>query len=53
MITYITLPIGIETDMLAYAGALFTDLTPLVILAVGLPMGFWVIRKVIALVKTR
>lgn len=53
MITYITLPIDIAESMLAYAGALFTDLTPLVILAVGLPMGFWVIRKVIALVKTR
>jgi len=40
-------------DMLAYAGTLFTDLSLIVVLAVGLPLGFWVIRKVISLVRAR
>lgn len=39
--------------MTAYAGRLFTDLAPYVILAIGLPLAFWVIRKVIALVRVR
>jgi hypothetical protein len=41
------------TQMLAYAGQLFTDLESLVILAVGLPVGFWVINKAIGLVRGR
>lgn len=53
MLTYITVPIDMADNMLAYAGGLFTDLTPLIILAVGVPLGFYVIRKVISLVKAR
>jgi hypothetical protein len=41
------------TAMLAYPKNLFTDLNLIVILAIGLPLGFWVIRKVISLVKAR
>lgn len=53
MLTYITIPAEMPADMLAYSGTLFTDLSLLIVLAVGLPLGFWVIRKVITLVKAR
>lgn len=53
MATYITLPEGFVADTLAYVGQLFTDTSLLVILAIGLPLGFWVIRKVISLVRAR
>lgn len=53
MLTYITIPATFPTDLLAYAGVLFTDLTPVIILAIGLPLGFYVIRKVISLVRAR
>lgn len=41
------------TTTLAYAGDLFTDLSVPIIMIVGLPMGFWVIRKIISLVRVR
>lgn len=41
------------TAMLAYVGTTFTELSPIVAVAVGLPLSFWVIRKVIGLVKFR
>lgn len=53
MLTIITLASTTATDILAYVGNLFDDLTLIVILAIGLPMGFWVIGKVISLVRTR
>jgi len=40
-------------EMTAYVGGLFTDLGPIIYLAIGLPLGFWVIRKVIGLVRVR
>jgi hypothetical protein len=39
--------------MLAYAGQLFTDLSTLLLVLIGLPLGFWVVRKVLSLVKAR
>lgn len=51
--TYITLPENFITDCLAYVGTLFTDASLLIILAIGLPLGFWVIHKVIALARAR
>ncbi len=53
MLTYITIDAGMPADLLAYAGTLYTDLTLVVYLAIGLPLGFWVIRKVISLVRAR
>ena len=53
MFTYITVPIYMTANMLAYAGDLFTDLTGLITLAVGVPHGFYVIKRVIGLVKAR
>lgn len=51
--SYLTISTNFTTSTLAYAGQLFTDLSPVVILSVGLPLGFWVIKKIILLVKTR
>lgn len=44
---------GFITASLAYVGQLFTDMTLLIYLAIGLPLGFWIIRKVISLVRAR
>jgi hypothetical protein len=51
MFTYITLPGSFIADITAYAGTLFTDLSSVVILAIGLPVAFWVISKVIGLAR--
>lgn len=53
MFTYLTVPSEWATSTLAYAGQLFTDLSLIIVLAIGLPMGFWVIRKIISLVRAR
>lgn len=51
--TIITLGENFATNTLAYVGQLFTDLSVLVYLAIGLPLAFWVIRKIISLIKSR
>lgn len=51
--TIITLPVDFITNMMAYVGDLFTDLSTLVVLVIGLPLAFWVIRKTISLVRAR
>jgi hypothetical protein len=45
------LTMGSSTDMLAYIGSLFTDLWVLIALAVGIPLSFYIIRKVISVIK--
>ena len=47
---YITIPVEFATNTLAYAGQLFTDLSIPIILTIGLPLGFWIIKKIIGLV---
>lgn len=44
------LTVGSTTDMTAFAGAFLTDLWPVVALAVGVPLAFYIIKKVIHLV---
>jgi len=53
MLTYITIASSTPADILAYAGTLFTDLSLVIILAIGLPLGFWVISRVVSLVRAR
>jgi hypothetical protein len=48
-----TLPSGALASTTAYIGDLMTDLGVFVWLAIGLPLGFFVIRKVISLVPKR
>jgi hypothetical protein len=47
----ITLPADFATSALAYAGQLFTDLSTIILLLIGLPIGFWVIKKTLFLKK--
>lgn len=49
----ITVASGTEASVLAYAGQLFTDLTSLIVLAIGLPVGFYVLNRVISMVRGR
>jgi len=48
---YITLPEGMVASIMEYGTQLFTDLNLIVILAIGLPLGFWLIRKILSLVR--
>jgi hypothetical protein len=49
----LTVPAGGVTTLLAYAGQLFTDTWVLVALAVGIPLGFYVIKRVIGFAKMK
>ena len=50
MLSIVLLPTSTPADLLASTGTLFTDLWMVIALAVGIPLAFYVIRKVIALV---
>lgn len=52
-LSYIVISSEFSTSTLAYAGQLFTDLSIPIILIIGLPLGFWVIKKIISLVRAR
>jgi hypothetical protein len=43
----ITLPTNMATGMLAYAGQLFTDLSPIVLILIGLPFAFLIIVRIL------
>ena len=49
----ITIPATGTADLLAYVGQLFTDVWPLVALAIGIPLAFYVISRAIGLVRAR
>jgi hypothetical protein len=49
----IVVPATGTTQLLAYAGQLFTDSWALIALAIGLPLAFYIITKVIGIVKGR
>jgi len=51
MLSIITIPVDFATSMVAYVGTLFTDLTPVIVILVGLPLGFWAVGKVIGLIR--
>jgi hypothetical protein len=44
---------GATGDILAYTGDLFTDMWVVIAIAIGLPLAFYVIRKVIGLARSR
>ena len=50
MFSIITMPLEASTDLLANVGVLFSDLWIVIALAIGIPLAFYVIRRVIALV---
>jgi len=49
----ITLPEGAVATLTAYIGDMFTDLWVLIALAIGIPLAFYVIGKVVSLVRGR
>jgi hypothetical protein len=50
LVTFFTLEAGDITTMLAYVGNIFEDTGLLIWVAIGLPMGFYVIKRVIGLI---
>lgn len=53
MISLFTLPDTAIASTTAYIGSLFTDLGVFIWLAIGIPLAFYVIRKVISMVAGR
>jgi len=49
----ITLPTGFVTSLTANISTVFTDVSPLLLIAVGIPFGIYAIRKVLSLVPKR
>jgi len=47
----ISLPSGFVNGMLAWVGNAFTDLAPLIVIFIGLPLAFWGISRVIGLFR--
>jgi hypothetical protein len=47
----IGIPADCVTTILNFAVNMFTDVASLVWLAIGLPLGFWIARKIIGLVR--
>ena len=47
------LPAEAVSSTTAYIGNLFSDLAPFIFLAIGIPLAFYVIRKVISMVAGR
>jgi hypothetical protein len=50
MFSFITLPVDAVTDITASIGTMVTDLWLVIALAIGLPLAFYVIKRVIGLV---
>lgn len=44
----ITIPTSTPSDLLAYLGAITTDLWPVLLLVLGIPFGIWVLSMVIS-----
>lgn len=53
MLSIVSISGEFATTTLAYVGEIWTDVVPIVALAVGLPLAFYVIRRIIGLVKAR
>jgi hypothetical protein len=53
MFSIITIPATATQDLLAYTGELFNDTWQLVSLAIGIPLAFYIISRVIGLFRSR
>ena len=49
MFEWITVPASATEDLLAFAGGLTTDLWELIALAIGVPLAFYIIARIIGL----
>ena len=45
-----SLPDGLLAEMMTYVGAIFDDAKVLIILAIGIPLAFYIIKKAIGLI---
>jgi hypothetical protein len=52
-LTYLTIDSAFVASLTTIVSNLFTDVSLVVMLAIGLPLAFWVIRKIIGLVRAR
>ena len=50
MAAIITLPVNAIADLTGNAGQIMTDVWVLVALAIGIPLGFYIIRKIVSLI---
>jgi len=53
MLTLFTLPGDALASTTAYIGSIITDIGPFVWLAIGIPLGFYVIKKVVGVMPKR
>jgi len=53
MYSIITIPATATQELLAYTGELFNDTWQLVALAIGIPLAFYIISRVIGLFRSR
>jgi len=53
VLTLFTIPANALTSSTAYIGDLVTDVGPFVWLAIGIPLGFYVIKKLIGLLPKK
>ena len=53
MDSILTVVSGGAGDIMAFTGDLFTDLWVVIALVIGIPLAFYVIRKVIGMVRAR
>ena len=49
MLTFFTLADASSTDILANVSGIFGDTWPILALVVGIPLGFWVITKIMGI----
>lgn len=50
---FITLPVDAVDSLMAYVGGFFGDLWVLIALAIGVPLAFYIISRVVGLIRTR
>jgi len=53
MLTLFTLPEGAVTTTTAFIGDIITDAGGFIWLAIGIPLGFYVVKKIIGLLPKR
>ena len=53
MLTLFTLPADTVSSTTAYIGDIFTDASLLIYMAIGIPLAFYVIKKVMGLLPKR
>jgi hypothetical protein len=51
--SYITLPGSATADLFAVASQIFSDVWPLVLLAIAIPTAFYVIKKIVGIMPKR